>query len=153
VESGFGNYDWAIDLNLRVQSIEKGQLDRSDSVVVRCFRTKSRKSVWECFSPSGNYPIPNVGAKVRAHLYRRGGLWRVVFPNGLTALPGEQSLVDAAAVEALRSRAFTYWLPVELWICIGVIGALLLLIRAFIRRLRRARPVASGGGLPLGNAP
>src|SRR4030095_13343226 len=25
VESGFGNYDWAIDLTIRIQSIEKGQ--------------------------------------------------------------------------------------------------------------------------------
>jgi hypothetical protein len=135
VESGFGNYDWAIDLNIRVQSIEKGRLDRSDSIVVRCFRIKSRKSAWECLTPSGNHPIPDVGAKVRAHLYRRGGVWRVVFPNGLTALPGEERLLDGDAVEALRSR-FTYWLPFELWICIALIGALLLPIPV-IRRLRR----------------
>jgi len=151
VERGFGNYDWAIDLNIRVQSIEKGRLDGSDSIVVRCFRLKSRKSAFECLTPSGNHPIPDVGAKVRAHLYRRGGVWRVVFPNGLTALPGQERLLDGDAVEALRSR-FTYWLPFELWIFIALIGALLLPILV-IRRLRRSRPVVSGRALPLKNAP
>ena len=26
VESGFGNYDWAIDLTLKIESVEKGKI-------------------------------------------------------------------------------------------------------------------------------
>lgn len=140
VESGFGNYDWAIDLTLKIQSIEKGQFDQSDTIVVRCFRIKSRKSATEYLSVSGNHPIPDVGAGVRAHLYRQGGLWRVVFPNGLAPVPDHVPLADAAVIRALSSRAFTYWLPVELWICIAVVGMVLLLSLRLIKRFRRRHP-------------
>ena len=140
VETGFGNYDWAIDLTLRIKSIEKGNFDQSDTIVVRCFRVKTRKSITETFSVSGNHPIPAVGAEVRAHLYRRGELWRVVFPNGLAPVPDHAPLADAAAIRALSSRAYTWWLPVEGWICIAILGTALLLIRRLIRRFRRHRP-------------
>jgi hypothetical protein len=140
LESGFGNYDWAIDLTLKIQEVEKGQLDQSDTIVVRCFRFKTRKSKYEMFCPSGNRPIPDVGADVRAHLYRRGDFWRVVFPNGLTPVADHMPLADAAAIRALSSRAYTYWLPLEGWICIAVLGTVLLLSLRLIRRFRRRSP-------------
>jgi hypothetical protein len=139
VETGFGNYDWAIDVTLKIHSIEKGQFDECDTIVARCFRIKSRKSMVEYISVSGNHPIPDVGSKVRAHLYRRAGVWRVVFPNGFTPVSDQSSLADAAAIGALRSRTYTFWLPVESWSCIAVVAAFLLLILAFIRRRRRPR--------------
>jgi hypothetical protein len=140
VESGFGNYDWAIDLTLKIQRIEKGQLDRADTILVRCYRIKSRKSAWEFVSVSGNHPIPDVRAQVRAHLYRQGESWRVVFPNGLGPVSEQVALADAAAIRALSNRAFTYWLPAELWICIVVFAMFLLPILTFIRRSRRPHP-------------
>lgn len=140
VGSGFGNYDWAIDLTLRIESVEKGKFDQSDTIVVRCFRIKTRKSITETVSVSGNHPIPDVGAGVRAHLYRHGELWRVIFPNGLAPVPDYAPLADAAAIRALSSRAYTYWLPVEGWICIAVIGMILLLRLRLMRRFRRHRP-------------
>ena len=86
VERGFGNYDWAIDLTLKMTEVEKGLFEQSDTIVVRCFRIKSRKSMLECLSLSGNHPILPVGTSVRAHLYKNDRLWRVVLPNGLLSL-------------------------------------------------------------------
>ncbi|MFN0130663.1 MAG: hypothetical protein ACKV19_28715 [Verrucomicrobiales bacterium] len=137
VESGFGNYDWAIDLTLRIQSVEKGRFDESDTIVVRCFRIKTRKSATETLSVSGNHPIPEVGAEVRAHLYRQGDLWRVVFPNGLAPVSDQKPLADAAEIRALNPLTYTYWLPVEGWICMAVIGTAALLGLRLVSRLRR----------------
>ncbi len=134
VETGFDDYDWAIDLTLRIEAVEKGQGDPSGTIVARCFRIKSRTSITGYVSVSGNHPIPDVGTRVRAHLYRQGGLWRVVFPNGLAPVSGQAPLTDAAAVGALSSRAYTFWLPVELWICLAVIVGVFWLILAFINR-------------------
>jgi hypothetical protein len=105
VQSGFGNYDWAIDLTLKIQSVEKGEkgrFDQSVTLIVRCFRMKTRKSIGEFESVSGNHPIPDVGAGVRAHLYRQGELWRVVFPNGLAPVADHEPLTDAAAIRGLE---------------------------------------------------
>jgi hypothetical protein len=102
VERGVGNYDWAIDLTILVTAIEKGTLAPSNQVVARCFRIKSRKSMAEYGSVSGNHPIPGVGSTVRAHLYQDDGQWRVIFPNGLAAVAGQPALTDAAAVGGLR---------------------------------------------------
>jgi hypothetical protein len=76
----------------------------------------------------------------------------VVFPNGLAPVSDQVPLADAAAIGALSSRAFTYWLPVELWICIAALGILLSLILAFIKRVRRFHPAERGGAFPDGNA-
>jgi len=137
IETGFGNYDWAIDLTLRIQRIEKGQYDQSDTIVVRCFRIKSRKSVVEYLTVSGNHPIPGAGEEVRAHLYRRGGVWRVVFPNGVGPVTGQAPLADASAVPVRGGGTYTYWLPLELWICIAGAGMIFIVIRSLIRRFRR----------------
>jgi hypothetical protein len=141
IETGFGNYDWAIDLTLRIQSIEKGQYDSTDPIVVRCFRIKSRKAMVGYVSVSGNHPIPEVGEEVRAYLYRQGGLWRVVFPNGLGPVSSQIRLPDAAAIPASSSRAFTYWLPVEGWICLAGAWVILWIIFRLIRRFERRASV------------
>ena len=97
VETGFGNYDWAIDVTLQITNVEKGRFEGS-SIVARCFRIKSRKSAVEYMTPSGNHPIPAPGTMVRAHLYQRDQRWRVVYPNGLVDPQGTTELPDAAAV-------------------------------------------------------
>jgi hypothetical protein len=137
VESGFGNYDWAIDLTLKIQSIEKGEFDPSKTIIIRCFRVKSRKSMAETLTVGGNHPIPDVGSEVRAHLYRRGDLWRVVYPNGLVPVPDHAPLADAAAVRALSSHTYTYGLPIEGWIVIAVMGMVVYFCLRLIRRSRR----------------
>jgi hypothetical protein len=131
IERGFGNYDWTIDLTLKMTAVEKGTLALSNAVVARCFRVKSRKSTTEYISVSGHHPIPDVGTTVRAHLYKQGGVWRVVFPNGLASVSGQTSLTDAPAVSGLRGGGYTYLLPLELWAliaAIAVVGAILFLI-------------------------
>jgi hypothetical protein len=142
VETGFGNYDWAIDLTIGIQNIEKGQYNPDETIVVRCFKIKSRKSLLESISVSGNEFIPAVGQDVRAHLYRKGGFWRVVYPNGLVPVSNDARLVDAAATPVpYRSTAFTYWLPLELWIFISGCWAIPILIRRLNRRFRRRHAV------------
>jgi hypothetical protein len=138
VETGFGNYDWAIDLTIGIQRIEKGQYDPAESIVVRCFKIKSRKSLLEYISVSGNELVPALGQEVRAHLYRQGEIWRVVYPNGLAPVSNHDRLVDTAATPVpARGTAFTYWLPLELWIFISGCWAVPLLVRRLIRRFRQ----------------
>ena len=148
-ETGFGNYDWAIDLNLQITNVEKGRFE-GNSIVARCFRIKLRKSAMEYLTPSGNHPIPAVGTPVRAHLcFQRDHRWRVVYPNGLVAPQGETELPDAEAVRRLESRDYTYGLPLEVWVAMGVVVVLSLLLGWCIRRFwrwirRRPRPVFEG---------
>lgn len=135
-ETGFGNYDWAIDVTLQVNNVEKGRLE-GDSIVARCFRIKARKSLVEYITDSGNHPIPAPGTMVRAHLYQHEGRWRVVCPNGLADPQGVTELPEAGAVRRLKGGGYTYWLPLELWGALGVIVAVPLLLRWLIRRLWR----------------
>lgn len=141
IERGFGNYDYAIDVTLRISNIEKGAFEQSKTIIVRCFRIKLRKSIVEYFSSSGNHPIPGVGTSVRAHLYKDGGLWRVVFPNGLASFSEDVEVTDAEVVRQLKT-GFTYLLPLELWIPILVMGVLLLIVVTTITRLRRRKLAA-----------
>jgi len=149
VETGFGNYDWAIDLTLQITNVEKGRFE-GDSIVARCFRIKSRKSVVEYVTASGIRPIPAVGTPVRAHLYfPRDHRWRVVYPNGLVSPKGAAELPDAETVRRLEGRGYTYGLPLELWVAMGVLVAVSALLRWLIRRLwrgirRRPPPVFEG---------
>jgi hypothetical protein len=139
IETSFGNYDWAIDLTLQIEKVEKGE-SSGDTIVARCFRIKSRKSAVEYMTPSGNRPIPAVGTPVRAHLYERDQVWRVVFPNGLGGPRGEKQLTDAEAVRQLEGGGYTYWLPLEIWVVIGAVLILPLLLGWVIRHLwRRVR--------------
>jgi hypothetical protein len=135
IERGFGNYDWAIDLTLKITAVEKGTLASSNTVVARCFRIKSRKSMTEYLSVGGNYPIPGVGTAVRAHLYQRDGRWRVVFPNGLAPVSDRTALTDAAAVGALRGGGYTYLLPLELWVLIVLILVIATIVLVLVKRL------------------
>ena len=136
IETGFGNYDWAIDVTLQITNVEKGRF-AGDSIVARCFRIKSRKSVVEYMTPSGNHPIPAPGTMVRAHLYQRDHRWRVVYPNGLVDPQGTTELPDAEPVRQLEGGGYTYGLPLELWGAIGALVAIYLLLRWMIRWLWR----------------
>jgi len=139
IECGFGNYDWAIDLTLKITEVEKGLFEKSDTIIARCFRIKTRKSMLECFSPNGNYPIPPVDTSVRAHLYKDNGLWRVVLPNGLVSLSTHVESAHAEVERQLSSKRFTYLLPLELWLLILVFAVLVVVIVMIIRLLRRRR--------------
>jgi hypothetical protein len=136
-EPGWANYDWAIDLTLKIGSIGKGQLDPSDTIMVRCFRIKTRKSVMEYFTDGGNDPIPGVGQEVLAHLYQGEGLWRVVTPNGLQPLPNAPPLTNSPEISKLHSRRYTFGLPLELWFCLVVVWLVITGIIRLIKILRR----------------
>lgn len=138
LEPGFGNSDWGIYLTLNVESVEKGQV--TDGILeARCFRVKTRRSAQEYLSPSGHQSIPEIGTRVRVYLEERDGSWHIVLPNGIAAdRNGQQSseaLADAKEVSRLRSIAYTFILPVEVWIFIGFIG--LAVLAFFGWRLKR----------------
>ena len=139
IERGFGNLDWEIYLTLVLENVEKGDPSR-ERLEARCFRIKSRKSVRELLTPSGHHPIPGTGTRVRAHLRGHDGSWSVLLPNGLTSVedirgrPGAK-LADAPEVYQLNSRPFTYLLPLELWIVVGV--AVLIGTRRWRQRSRK----------------
>lgn len=134
IERGFGNYDWAIYLTLRVQEVEKGaSVTTDEDMVVRCFLIKTRKSTIEYQTRGGHSPIPEVGQTVRAYVQRDRDDYVVIDPNGFASVDGTQ-LVQAATVKQLRRGGFTYFLPVEIWINGAV---LLLLAAAVVMTLRR----------------
>jgi len=116
VERGFGNYDWAIYVQISIEAIEKGNLDASE-IEIRCFRVKSRRSATESLSVTGHRPIPQVGTKVRVYLDGA----EPVLPNGITLTTAiddasvgfDHGAVEAVEVSKLKSRAFTYFLPIE----------------------------------------
>ena len=120
VERGFGNSDWGVYLTLRLETVEKGGVF-DDPLEARCFRIRVRRSRMEYMTPSGHHPIPGTGTRVRAYLAKEENSWRVVLPNGITSVddvddwPGG-NLQDAREVTQLRSRGYTYFLPVEIWI-------------------------------------
>jgi len=138
-ERGFGNYDWTIDLSLRISQVEKGPWKGDEVVVARCFRIKSRKSMVEFMTPSGNDPIPGVGVAVRAYLYRRDAVWRVVFPNGLQPISDHTVLASGAAMRGLSLPRYTYWLPLEFWGCGLVVATVIFFVAVLWRRWRRRR--------------
>ena len=138
IERGFGNYDWAIDVTIEIDEIDRGRFEDSNTIVARCFRIKSRKTSTEYLTPSGNHPIPDVGTAVRAYLYMSDGLWRVIFPNGFQPLSNDAKLTDAPAVSQLSGGGYTFLLPIELWIVALVIGVpAALVIVTVVRLLRR----------------
>lgn len=143
IERGFGNYDWAIYLTLRVQEVEKGaSITPDEDVEVRCFLIKTRKSTIEYLTRGGHYPIPEVGQTVRAYVQRDGDNNVVIDPNGFASIDGTQ-LVQAAAVKALRRGGFTYLLPLEIWVTGTVlllfVAAVVINVRRFIARRSAAR--------------
>lgn len=146
IETAFGNYDWAIYLKLKIESVEKGEIADS-TLEFRCFRMKSRRSVSESMSFSGHHPIPEVGSRVKVYLIGDEDGWEAVLPNGITSVDAaddeavffSEALPDAKEIASLRSLPFTYGLPLELWAIVVVVGLLVFLVPLyFIRRRRRA---------------
>ena len=139
---GAGNWDWGIYLTFRVESIEKGDFE-GDSLEAKCFRIKSRRSAYEYLTPTGHYPIPETGTRVKAFLERAGSSWDVILPNGLAPISADgnessKRLPEAKQVHQLRSLTYTYLLPIEGWLLLIAIGIpLLLCIRWFWRRNHR----------------
>ena len=136
---GAGNWDWAIYLELKVTSVEKGDFE-GDSLEAKCFRIKSRRSAYEYLTPTGHYPIPETGTRVKAFLARAGNSWDVILPNGLAPISADgnessERLPEAEQVHQLRSLTYTYLLSIEGWLLVIAIGIpLLLYIRWFWRR-------------------
>ena len=151
VERGFGNYDWAIYVQISIEAIEKGNLDAPE-IEIRCFRVKSRRSATESLSVTGHRPIPQVGTKVRVYLDGA----EPILPNGITLTAAsddssvgfDHGVVEAVEVRKLKSRAFTYFLPIEivgllvvgLWIGVGLIG---------LRRIKSAKLKSRKTGIPV----
>jgi hypothetical protein len=130
-EHGFGNSDWGIYLTLRVEAVERGSL-ADNQLVARCFRIRHRTSSTEYFTPSGHHPIPPKETRVRAYLESENSSWRVLLPNGIVALDGKTK--DAPEVTRLRGRAYTFILPMELWVLLIVVGVPVVLCGRFIVR-------------------
>ena len=145
-ERAFGNSDWGIYLTLKLETVEKGNVS-DEQLEARCFRIRSRRSLREYLTPSGHHPIPGTGTRVRAYLENGKSAWNVVLPNGITSVddvsgwPGG-NLLDATEITQLRSRSFTYFLPIELWILVIFVGipillGVTLLVRWFSSRRQR----------------
>jgi hypothetical protein len=120
----FGHSDWEIYLTFWLETVEKGNVS-DKQLEARCFRIKSRKSLIGFLTPSGHHPIPGTGTRVRAYLEKENGSWNVVLPNGITSVENasglpDGNLQDAKEVTQLRSPVFTYFLPMEIWIFIGI---------------------------------
>jgi hypothetical protein len=138
IERGFGNYDWAIYVTIKIDEIQKGQFDDSETIVARCFRIKTRRSQVEYLTPSGNRPIPDIGTRVKAYLCSRDGSWRVIFPNGFQPILGGDTLTDAEVVAQLNMGGFTFLLPIEIWIISLVIGVAIFFLVLFVARVFRS---------------
>ncbi|MEM7231937.1 MAG: hypothetical protein AAF517_07175 [Planctomycetota bacterium] len=139
IETGFGNFDWVVDLTLRVASVEKGDLKLTGTTIsVRTFRVHSRKSIVEFQSSSGHRPIPARGMESRVYLQKRNGHWCVVLPNGFQPVVDGHRLKDAPEVLKLRSR-FTYHLPLSTWMLLFLLSAIALAILQFLRSRRKTR--------------
>lgn len=155
LEPGFGNSDWGIYLTLSIESVEKGQITVA-TLEARCFRVKTRRSAQEYLSPSGHHPIPEIGTRVRVYLEERDGSWHIVLPNGIAAdRDGQQSseaLPDAKEVTRLRSFAYTFILPLEVWLFIGFIGLAVLAFLGWRWKRRRRMLFANGTNSAVRNA-
>lgn len=148
IETAFGNYDWGIYLQLRIERVEKGELTDA-SIEMRCFRVKSRRSATESISFTGHHPIPGIGSRVRVYLVRGANGWEAALPNGITSIDARDGgavdestsvpLSDADQVTALKSFPYTYGLPLELWGIALVVGLPVCLVPLFFLRRRRAR--------------
>ena len=143
-DTGLGNSDWGIYLALKLEAVEKGGV-LDGQLEARCFRIRLRRSLWEYLTPSGHHPIPGTGTRVRAYLAKGQNSWSVVLPNGITSAndvddqPGG-NLQDAFKVSQLRSRGFTYFFPIEIWILLIFVSIPSdLAVRRFRNRQMRQR--------------
>lgn len=134
-ERALGNSDWGIYLTLRLETVEKGNVP-DNQLEARCFRIKHRRSSTEYLTPSGHHPIPATGTRVRVYLEKEEGVWHVVLPNGIVCLEGNAQ--DAIEVARLRNRAYTYLLPIEIWVLLVIVGiAVLICITSIVRWFQR----------------
>lgn len=144
-----GNYDWHIYVTLAVENVEKGKL-ADNEIEFRCFRIKYRRSLMEYLTPSGHRPIPGTGTRIRAYLNGGNPNWLAALPNGITASDANEytsfwasrDLPDAPEIAELRSRRFTYFLPLESRGSVFVVVILTILLVVFTRwfiRQRRTR--------------
>lgn len=141
IERGFGNYDWAVYSTVRVHEAEKGDLAPGYDLIVRSFRIKSRTWSFGHLTASGNHPIPGNGAQVRVYLLKKSDYWHAIHPNGYQPA-NDEPLRDADEVLALRSRLFTYLLPMELWSCLVVFGVIAITLIRLVNHLQRRRTAA-----------
>ena len=145
INAAFGNVDWGIYLTLSVEAVEKGSVP-DEQLEVRCFRIKCRRMLSDMFAPSGHYPIPGTGTRVRAYLEKDDDSWNVSFPNGIVPADANEYAgywssywngpenPDATEIMALHAR-YTYLLPLELWVLILLALGLLKLAVALVRWL------------------
>jgi hypothetical protein len=152
-DPAFGNSDWGIYLTLSLETVEKGNVSGTQ-LEARCFRIKYRTGIVNYRTPSGHYPIPGTGTRVRVYLEKENGSWSVVLPNGIIlpdaneytgyelsyTNPSGPNCPDAAEIAGLRSRGYMYFLPLELWIIILVVVGLCRLAVAITRWLIHATP-------------
>lgn len=151
VERGFGNYDWAIYVQISIETIEKGNLDAPE-IEIRCFRVKSRRSATESLSVTGHRPIPQVGTKVRVYLDGA----EPILPNGITLTTAsddssvgfDHGAVEAVEVRKLKSRAFTYFLPIEI-VGLLVVGLGIGVGSIRLRRIQSAKLKSRKTGIPV----
>ena len=147
---GHGNRDWGIYVTLAVEQVEKGLLTDTE-IEFRCFRVNYRRSVGEYLAPGGHRPIPGAGTRIRAYLNGSESNWAAALPNGITAPDANEDTAfwssghfpDAPEVAGLRSRRYTYFLPLELWGCILFVVTLVILViiltRWYMKRRKRRR--------------
>lgn len=149
IERGLGNRDWGIYVTLAVEKVERGHFSDTE-IKFRCYRVRYRRSFIEYFSANGHSPIPGTGTTIRAYLDGEPPHWSAVYPNGITAPDANEyttfwanrNLSSAAELAGLRGRMFTYFLPLELWGLLLVVGVPLTVLGAVIARQRtiRSRP-------------
>ena len=135
-ERALGNFDWGIYLTLRLETVEKGNVP-DNQLEARCFRIRQRRSSTEYLTPSGHHPIPATGTRVRVYLEKEDGVWHVVLPNGIACL--ESNAQDAIEVAQLRNRAYTYLLPIEIWILLVIVAIPVLICITLIVRWYKRR--------------
>lgn len=115
-----GGFDHAIWCTITVQTVEKGAgIVPGDTIHVRCFRPKARWASFQWISLQGHQPIPEIGQTVRAY-FREDQQYSVVHPNGFAPLQDE-ALLEAANVHAHWSLLFVLFLPLDLWVLVGLV--------------------------------
>jgi hypothetical protein len=132
MNSGFGNYDWAIYCSVRVGETEKGDaIEEGREIVVRCQRARFIKS-FDCFACGYHYPIPEIDQAVRAYLNQLGDEYSALDPNGFMPA-GSDPLVVSAAVRRLPRGRYTYLLPIGLWVAATIPAMIIWGIAAGVR--------------------
>lgn len=153
-EPAFGNYDWAIYLTITVDAVEKGELESGqDTIEVRCFRIKSRRSYVEFLTDAGHSAIPSLGTRVRVYLRGSGANWEPLTPNGITSditsddddsFWTNQGFADSVEMIQVAPPRFTYLLPLAMWIgLLIIISPIVIIVGIYFRRRKRRAALSS----------